>query len=325
MKSVLVTGGAGFIGSHMVDALISRKYPVFVLDNFSAGNMKNLNSSKGKKNFSLVRSNLKNIKNYKKTLKSVRTIFHLAAYPDVRTGYDNPQIAFKENIENTYRLLEFARSADIEKIIFASSSVVYGEPQKIPTPENYGPLLPISQYGGSKLACEAMISSYCHNYGIKGAIIRLANVIGARSNHGVIFDFINKLYKDPDKLQILGDGTQTKSYVHISDCVEGFLTCFDKSEKNVDVFNLGNNDKIDVYSIAKIICKNMKLRNVKLIIKGGTRDGRGWIGDVKQMQLGTSKLKHLGWQIKHSSREAVDISSRELIESDYSKQIMIKK
>jgi len=313
MKSILVTGGAGFIGSHIVDALISRGNMVFVLDNFSEGSMRNLALSKNKNNFHLIRSNLRHIQKHKNTLKSIKVIFHMGAYPDVRTGYENPEIAFKENIQNTHTLLEFAKKLDVEKIVFASSSVVYGEPTIIPTPETYGPLLPISQYGGSKLACEAMISSYCFNYGIKGTIVRLANVVGARSNHGVIWDFIHKLSNNPSKLQILGDGTQTKSYVHISDCVDGFLTCFNKNINDVDIFNLGNDDKIDVFSIAKIVCKNMKTRNTKLVLKGGTRDGRGWIGDVKEMQLDSSRLKGLGWKIKHNSRETVELASKELI------------
>jgi len=312
MKPILVTGGAGFIGSHLVDALISGGNMVFVLDNFSAGSMKNLALSKNKNNFHLIKGDLEDIQKHRSALKSIKVIFHMAAYPDVRTGYESPEIAFKENIQNTYMLLEFARKSDVEKIIFASSSVVYGEPSVIPTPETYGPLLPISQYGGSKLACEAMISSYCFNYGIKGTMIRLANVVGARSNHGVIWDFIHKLSNNSSTLQILGDGTQTKSYVHISDCVDGFLTCFNKNINDVDIFNLGNDDKIDVLSIAKIVCNNMKTKT-KLVLKGGTKDGRGWIGDVKEMQLDCSKLKNLGWKMKHASKETVELASNELI------------
>lgn len=313
MRSILVTGGAGFIGSYIVDALISRGNMVFVLDNFSAGSMRNLALSKNKNNFHLIRSDLRNIQKHKSALKPIKVIFHMAAYPDVRTGFQNPEIAFKENIQNTYNLLEFARKSDVKKIIFASSSVVYGEPTIIPTPETYGPLLPISQYGSSKLACEALISSYCFNYGIKGSIIRIANVVGARSNHGVIWDFIHKLSNNPAKLQILGDGTQTKSYIHISDCVDGFLTCFNRNINDVDIFNLSNDDKINVLSIANIVCKNMRIKNTKFILEGGTKDGRGWVGDVKEMQLDSSKLKGLGWKINHSSKETVDLASRELI------------
>src|SRR5438270_7876528 len=221
---------------------------VTVIDNFSVGNMKNLNSCNGKKTFHLIKNDLNNPTKLRKSLKNINVVFHMAADPEVRTGYENPKIAYRENIQNTFHLLENIRKSNVDKIIFSSSSVVYGEPDKIPTPETYGPLLPISQYGSSKLACEALVSSYCNNYGIKGIIIRLANVIGSKSNHGIILDFINKLKKNNKTLHYLGDGKQTKSYIHISDCVDGFLFCLNNSPKKIDVFNLGNADKIDVIS-----------------------------------------------------------------------------
>ena len=281
-KHVLITGGAGFIGSHLCDRLVSEGLQVVAIDNLSNGKIKNLSLCKEKRNFKFTKADLKD--NLAENLKHSDTLYHMAAYPEVRTGYDSPELAYEQNVQNTHSLLESVRRSNISEIVFASSSVVYGEPKIIPTPETYGPLIPISQYGGSKLACEGLISSYCHTYGIRGVIIRLANVIGFRSNHGVIWDFINKLKKNQSELEILGDGNQTKSYIHISDTINGFLFCSKISKDRVDVFNIGNDDKIDVRSIANIVCKNLNLKNIQITQKGGTNDGRGWIGDVKQMQ-----------------------------------------
>lgn len=237
----------------------------------------------------------------------------MAAYPEVSTGFENPILAYKENVENTFKLLELIRKSNVENLVFSSSSVVYGEPKNIPTSESYGPLLPISAYGGSKLACEGLISSYCNNYGINASIVRFANVIGSRSNHGIIWDFLHKLLKNNKKLEILGDGTQSKSYIHINDCVNGILVSLENSKEKIDVFNIGNNDKVDVKTIAKVVCNTLSLSDVKIEMTGGTSDGRGWIGDVKQMLLDVSKLENLGWISKLSSLEAVKLSSKEIL------------
>ena len=311
-KSVLITGGAGFIGSHLADRLVNNNINTIVYDNFSTGNRKNLTNCLKKTNFELIVGDLNNSKKISSILPRIKTVFHIAAYPEVRTGFENPEIAFNENIKNTYLLLEQIRKSSIEKIVFASSSVVYGDAKKIPTGEEYGPLLPISPYGGSKLACEGLISAYCHNYGIQGIILRFANVIGSRSKHGVIWDFINKLHQNKKKLEILGDGTQTKSYIHISDCVDGFLKAAD-SKNPVDVFNIGNNDRTSVTDIANIVIDKMNLKNVKIITKGGTPDGRGWPGDVKKMHLDIKKLKRIGWKPKYASNKAVEISVDEIL------------
>ncbi len=312
--SVMITGAAGFIGSHMTDRLLELGAKVTAVDNFSSGKIENLKNSTEKKTFQLINEDLNNSENLSLPMKDIETIFHLAAYPEVRTGFENPEISYKENIENTYKMLENVRKSNVKSIVFSSSSVVYGEPDIIPTEENYGPLLPISPYGGSKLACEGLISSYCNNYGIKGTIIRFANVIGKRSNHGVIWDFIHKLKDNPKKLEVLGDGTQMKSYIHIEDCIEGILSSFNFTQKQVDIFNIGNDDQLDVISIANIVCQQMELESAEIATTGGTSDGRGWIGDVKKMQLDISKLKNLDWQPKLSSKQAVEKSTKELIQ-----------
>ena len=312
-KRVLVTGGAGFIGSHLCDTLVSGGLEVVAIDNLSNGKIENLSLCNEKKNFRFIKTDLR--QNISDIIKNSDTLYHMAAYPEVRTGFDSPELAYEQNVQNTYNLLESVRQSKISEIVFASSSVVYGEPKTIPTPETYGPLIPISQYGGSKLACEGLISSYCHTYGIRGVIIRLANVIGFRSNHGVIWDFINKLKKNQSELEILGDGNQTKSYIHVSDTIDGILFCSKISKDRVDVFNIGNDDKIDVRSIANIVCKNLNLnlKNIQITQKGGTDDGRGWIGDVKQMQLDITKIKSWGWNARYSSLAAVDLAVKEML------------
>ena len=311
-EKILVTGGAGFIGSHLVDKLIENKKHVIVIDNLSQGKIKNIQKHIGLENFEFHNEDISS-KNNLKYLENVNTVYHLAAYPEVRTGFDNPSLAFEENILKTFQLLEMIRVSNVEKIIFTSSSVVYGDSSIIPTPENFGPLKPISIYGGSKLACEGIISSYCNTYGIKGIIFRFANVIGSRSEHGVIWDFIHKIKENNEKLQVLGDGKQTKSYIHVNDCIEGLLISGNKTSENIQIFNLSNEDWIDVISIAKIVCKLMNVDDSIIELSGGTKDGRGWVGDVKKMRLGIDKIKSEGWDLSLNSEKAVKKACSEII------------
>jgi len=310
----LVTGGAGFIGSHLVDRLISNDTEVRVLDNLSNGKLSNLKNSQHNKNFHFEKKDLNDFASLKDSLQDVKLVFHMAGNPEVRIGYKNPEISFKENIQNTFHLLETIRKSNVETIAFGSTSTVYGEPTILPTPEDYGPLIPISPYGASKLACEAMISSYCNTYGINGIIFRLANIVGSRSNHGVIIDFINKLKENKKKLEVLGDGKQSKSFLHVGDCVDSFFVGLSHLKKGVEIFNVGNEDKIVVMDIAKIVCNSMSLKDVKITPNGGVDDGRGWIGDVKIMLLDSTRLKKLGWTPENSSAKAVELASKEILQ-----------
>ena len=312
-KSTLVTGGAGFIGSYLAEELVSNNFDVKVIDNLSSGNLSNLISLRGKKNFTFIKKDLKESHGLSNLLKDVKDVFHIAAYPEVRTGFDHPEICYQENIENTFNLLEQIRKSNVETIMFTSSSTVYGEPKQFPTPESYGPLVPISPYGASKLACEALLLSYCHTYGIKGRVFRFANIIGKRSNHGVIWDFINKLKKNGKHLQVLGDGSQSKSYLHVNDCINAIFFSLTKTIKRTQILNIGNEDEIDVISIAKIVCKSMNLHDVQIQTTGGVDSGRGWIGDVKKMNLDISSIKNLNWRPNLSSSQAVELTSKEII------------
>ncbi|NJD98871.1 SDR family NAD(P)-dependent oxidoreductase [Thermococcus sp. LS1] len=312
---VLVTGGAGFIGSHLVDRLMELGYEVRVLDDLSAGSLDNIGRWLNHERFEFIRGDMRNMETVKKAVDGVDIVFHLAANPEVRIGSQSPELLYETNVVITYNLLEAMRKAGVKYLVFASSSTVYGDAEVIPTPEDYSPLEPISVYGGAKLAAEALISGYAHTFDFKALAFRLANIIGERSNHGVIYDFINKLRKNPNELEILGDGTQRKSYLHVSDTVDGMLHIFEhfrKEGKTYDAYNLGNDDWITVKEIAEIVSEEMGL-NPAFRFTGGVDGGRGWKGDVKFMRLSIEKAKKTGWEPKLNSYEAVRRTVRELL------------
>ena len=312
-NSALITGGAGFIGSHLADKLVNEGIETKVLDNFATGRKDNLFGCIDKQNFSLFDLDLGKLGNQEDYLENVEVVFHMAADPEVRTGYDNPKNSFEQNIVNTFNLLQRIKHSKVKKIVFTSSSSVYGDAKILPTNEEYGPLCPISHYGASKLACEAIVSSFCYNYDIEGVILRPANVIGSRGRHGLIWDLVRKLKNDKNRLEVLGDGKQTKSFIHISDMIKGILQSMKKGEDGIEIFNVGSEDGVEIINVAKIVCKNMKLPNIEIFTTGGIENGRGWKGDIKIAHLDISKLKNLGWQPKFSSLEAADVTSQEII------------
>ncbi len=305
-KHVLVTGGAGFIGSHLADKLMENKARVRVFDNLSSGCQENVRRWLDNSEFEFLKGDLLNKQDTKRAVENCEVVFHLAANPEVRLSSVSPNVHFEQNIVATNNLLEAVRkSGSAKSFVFTSSSTVYGEASQIPTPENYAPLEPISVYGASKMASEALIMAYAHTYGFNTVIYRLANIIGPRSKHGVIHDFIEKLRFNPYELEILGDGTQAKSYLYVDDCVEAILFGFMKSSHRVEAFNLGSEDQINVNSIAQIVVEEMGLKNVTFRYTGGVDGGRGWKGDVKHMLLAVDRLKTLGWRPKLNSVEAV--------------------
>jgi len=316
-RLVLVTGGAGFIGSHLVDVLMRRGATVRVIDNLSNGMLENISRWLGHSSFEFIKGDLLNRNDLKRATEKCEVIFHLAANPEVKIGSSTPEIHFEQNVLSTYRLLEtLRRSESLESFIFTSSSTVYGDASEIPTPEDYGPLKPISIYGASKLASEALIISFAYTYGFKAVICRLANIIGPRSRHGVIYDFIKKLRKNPRELEILGDGTQRKSYLYIDDCISAILTALKRSHGKAEIFNLGSEDWVDVKTIAEIVMEEMGLKDVSFRFTGGVDGGRGWKGDVKYMLLSIGKLKSLGWRPKLNSTEAVRKTAREILREE---------
>ncbi len=306
---IMVTGGAGFIGSHIVDRL-AKNNEVIVYDNLSSGKIEFIERYIGEKNFKFVRDDLLNFDRLKDEMKDCDLVYHVAANPDVKIGAEDTKVHFEQNVKATYNVLEAMRINDVPNIIFTSTSTVYGEAKKIPTPEDYGPLIPISLYGSSKLAAEAFIMAYAHTFGIRAVIYRFANIVGPRSTHGVIYDFIKKLRKNPDELEILGDGTQTKSYLHVEDCVDAIIFGYENRRRDVEIFNIGSEDWINVRKIADIVVEEMGLKNVKYRFTGGKR---GWKGDVPKMLLSVDKIKEYGWKPMHNSEESVRLTARDLI------------
>ena len=312
--TALITGGAGFIGSYIAEKLVKDGVNTKVIDNLVTGKKENLSECLKQDNFSFLEYDLNNLDGLEDYLDDVDVLFHFAADPEVRTGYNRPEDSFEQNIVNTFNLLQKIKKTNIKKIVFASSSSVYGDAKIIPTNEEYGPLRPISHYGASKLACEALVSSFCHNYDIEGVIIRPANVIGLRGRHGLIWDLVHKLKVNQDELELLGDGKQTKSFIHISDAIDGIFCSLNNLQDKVEVFNLGSEDSVEIMDVAKIVCKNIKLDEIKINLTGGVEDGRGWKGDIKIAHLEIKKLKNAGWKPKLSSINAADITSQEIIE-----------
>jgi UDP-glucose 4-epimerase len=312
-KSVLVTGGAGFIGSHLTEYLVKVCKNVIVIDNFSSGRKENLINILDK--LECVKLDLTTEELLNRNF-DVDIIFHFAANPEVRVSSIAPQEIFKQNILATFNVLQFMRHKSIKKIVFASTSTVYGCASVMPTPEHYGPLIPISVYGASKLAAESLVASFSHTYKFQSVLLRYANIIGPRSEHGVIYDFYHKLKKNNTELEILGDGTQTKSYLYISDCISATITAVEHSEGHVSIYNIGSDDQISVTAIAKEVISAMNLNDVKLRYTGGVDGGRGWPGDVKYMLLDISKLKKIGWSNKFTSQEAVYHTITQLIKKE---------
>jgi UDP-glucose 4-epimerase len=294
-----------------------RGWSVVVVDNLSFGNLANLESWLKDERFEFVRGDLKNTGDAERAVRDVGVVFHLAANPEVRIGETDPRVHFEDNLLATFNLLEAMRRSRLARVlVLASTSTVYGEASVIPTPEGYGPLVPISLYGASKLGCEALACSFAYTFGVRALIVRLANVVGSRSRHGVIVDFIRKLRASPGRLEILGDGTQTKSYLHVDDCVEAFIHMTDgfvRSRGRTDVFNVGALDQISVKHIARVVVEQMKLRDVEFEFTGGVDGGRGWLGDVKMMHLSVDKLMDSGWRPRCNSEEAVRLATEALL------------
>ena len=301
----LVTGGCGFIGSHLVRRILEFGWDVIVFDNLSKGEADNLPPVKDSGMLRLVVGDLLDAQAIQAALDDRELVFHLAANPEVRLGYQNTEVDFRQNIVATYDLLEaMRRSPRARSLVFTSTSTIYGDAGKVPTPEDYGPLMPVSLYGASKLACEAMVSGYSSLFGFRTVIYRFANVVGP-GGHGVVKDFVLKLRANPRELEVLGDGTQTKSYIYVDDCVDAMLHGLKHSFEGAEVFNIGSEDQSRVSEIAGMVVNEMGLKDVRIRYTGGVDGGRGWKGDVKNMLLDIAKIKETGWKPKYSSAEAI--------------------
>ncbi|WP_054842201.1 GDP-mannose 4,6-dehydratase [Vulcanisaeta distributa] len=311
---VLVTGGAGFIGSFLTERLVEMGFDVVVIDNLSSGgDLNRLKDVIDRVRF--IKDDLKSPSN-PGAFQGVDTVFHLAANPEVRVSVTEPRIHFDENVLVTFNVLELSRKyGGVKTVVYASSSTVYGDAKTIPTPEDH-PIQPISVYGAAKAAGEVMCGTYARLYGINCVILRYANIVGPRLRHGVVYDLLMKLKKNPEELEVLGDGTQEKSYLYITDTISATLMAWEYAVKNggIYTYNIGNWDSISVRDIVSIVIRASGF-NPRINYKPATPDGRGgWPGDVKRMLLSIDKIvREVGWRPSMSSREAIELTAKSLV------------
>lgn len=306
LQSFLIIGGAGFIGSHFTDRLLADPTvaAVTLYDNFSSGREWHYQQHLNDSHFKVVRADVKDVDQLTATMRGHDTVIHLASNPDIARAATEPDIDFREGTYLTNNVVEAMRRSGTTTILYASGSGVYGDLGEQEADEDYGPLIPISTYGASKLAGEALISSYCHMFDFTGRVFRFGNVVGPRQTHGVGFDFLRQLLKNPRKLRILGDGTQSKSYIHVRDVVEAVLLAAQRSPSRFAVYNVATGDYITVKEIAHLAadCAGLDPRQVEFEYTGGNR---GWKGDVPIVRLNTDRIRGLGWTCRSGSREAL--------------------
>jgi len=306
MQVIFVSGGAGFIGSHLTQRLLSLSATtrVVVYDNFTSGTRRHLADSLGDPRLEVVEGDLKDLKKLTTAMAGCDTVFQFAANPDIAKAVTQPDIDFWEGTYLVQNLLEAMRVNRVPRLLYMSGSGVYGENAGVAFREDYGPCLPISTYGASKLACEALINAYCHMFGLRARAFRFANVVGPRQTHGVGYDFVRRLKSDPTRLRILGDGLQSKSYIHVDDIMEAVLLANERCEANYDVFNVATGDYITVREIADLAVDVSKLKSGEVAYEF-TGGDRGWKGDVPIVRFDCTKIQSLGWKCRRTSAEAM--------------------
>jgi UDP-glucose 4-epimerase len=303
--NILVTGGAGFIGSHLCDSLLADGHTVTAVDNLILGRKENIAHLKNNKKFIFIKQDLLKLKSLESIFSksSFDIVFHMAANSDIQKGGVNPTVDYELTFMTTFNVLQCMKKLGVKKLVFASTSAIYGETSEVLT-ENFGPLQPVSNYGASKLACEAFISAFSATYGIQTWITRFPNVVGERFTHGVIYDFVKKLKKNPNELEVLGNGEQFKPYMYVKDLVEGILFVWKNCTDRFNVYNLGVESRTKVKDIAAMVIEEMGL-TAKIRYTGGDR---GWVGDVPEFKYDLSKVAGLGWKAKRSSNDAVRLA-----------------
>jgi len=307
---VFVTGGAGFIGSNLVDTLLTQDHTVTVYDNLSSGRKEFLPPSP---HLTFKNADLLKATTLTKAMAGHDLVVHLAANPFVRLGETHTDLDLQQGTIATHHVLEAMRKNTITDLIYASSSVVYGETTGELLPETYGPTLPISLYGAGKLGGEALISAYCGTFGLRSWIYRFANVVGKNGTHGVIVDFIAKLHANPHHLEILGNGQQQKPYLYVTDCINGMLHGYHHSHKQINLYNLSCTTTTTVTRIAEMVIEEMGLSNVTFHYTGGDR---GWKGDVPRFQLDPAAMNTLGWTATYTSDEAVRKAIKDTLQAN---------
>jgi UDP-glucose 4-epimerase len=307
----LVTGGAGFIGSHLVARLLQRAdAQVVVYDNFSSGRSWHLQETENSGRLQVVQGDIKDLDQLRTAMAGIDVVFHLASNPDIARAVREPDIDFWEGTYLTQNVLEAIRHNRVPRLLYSSGSGVYGDTGTHAVAENYSPMQPISTYGASKLAGEALICSYCHMFDMHALAFRFANVVGPRQTHGVAYDFVLRLLRDPTRLPILGDGSQSKSYIHVDDVLDAMLFLHDAGLKGFNVFNVATEDYVTVREIADLVVHQLGLSRVDYAFTGGDR---GWKGDVPIVRFDTRKLRERGWTNRRTSRQALIASIDSLI------------
>jgi UDP-glucose 4-epimerase len=311
--SYFLAGGAGFIGSHFTYKLLGAEKArrVTLFDNFSSGREWHFDQHRGDDRLDIIRGDVGDLPALTQAMRGHDVVIHLASNPDISRAATEPEIDFYQGTLLTNNVVEAARRAGVPRLLYASGSGVYGEMGETALAEDHGPLQPVSTYGASKLAGEALLASYCAMFGLTACAFRFGNVVGARQTHGVGFDFVRRLTEDPTHLRILGDGRQSKTYVHVSDVVEAVLHASGQVKSGFAVFNVGTGDAVTVTEIAEIAVERLGLKTKpRFEYTGGDR---GWKGDVPVVRLDTERIRSLGWTPTMNSRQAIDRSLQELI------------
>jgi UDP-glucose 4-epimerase len=308
---MFVTGGAGFIGSNLVDRLLAAGHEVTAYDDLSTGQERFLEQAAGRKGFQLVRGDILDQRKLAEVLPGHDVVFHLAANADVRFGPDQPRKDLDSNTIGTWSVLESMRAAKVRRIAFSSTGSVYGESKVVPTPEDAPFPVQTSLYGASKLAGEGLISAYCEAYGMRGCIFRFVSILGERYTHGHVFDFCKALLAHPEYLDVLGDGHQKKSYLHVQDCVDAILLAVERCEAPVNIFNLGTDEYVEVNDSIDVIQAELELKPERRYSGGD----RGWIGDNPLILLDCARMRSLGWAPRRTIRESLRGTLRWLLEN----------
>jgi UDP-glucose 4-epimerase len=314
-EAFFLVGGAGFIGSHFTDRLLAEPAVrrVTLFDNFSSGRDWHYAHHAGDDRLRVVRGDVKDLPALAAAMAGHDTVIHLASNPDIARAATEPDIDFREGTYLTQNVVEAMRTTTAKRILYASGSGVYGDLGELEVPEDHGPLLPISTYGASKLAGEALIASYTYMFGLSGCAFRFGNVVGPRQTHGVGFDFVRRLIKDPSQLAILGDGSQSKSYIHVTDVVAAVLRANEQCPKDFEAYNVATGDYITVREIAELAVEVVGIPPGRTALAFGTSN-RGWKGDVPVVRLDTQRIQALGWRCARNTRDALRASMAAMID-----------
>jgi UDP-glucose 4-epimerase len=314
-RRFFIAGGAGFIGSHFTDRLLADRETeiVTLYDNFSSGRQWHYAHHQGDPRLHVIHGDVGDLAALERNMAGHDVVIHLASNPDIARAATEPDIDFREGTNLTQQIVEAMRRSETPRLLYASGSGVYGDLGEQEAQEDHGPLIPVSTYGASKLAGEALIASYCFMFGIKACAFRFGNVVGPRQTHGVGFDFIRRLRVQPDRLRILGDGTQSKSYIHVEDVIEAVLLAHHQSATDFTVYNVATRDYITVGEIAQLALQVAELSPDKVQIEF-TGGDRGWKGDVPIVRLNTKRIRSLGWTCQRTSRQALCVAMHSMFE-----------